>query len=81
MRHKITSTNTNNADKMTLKEFWQNLPDTKSRNEILSELADVTMKSIDTIRAYMLAYRVPDGLVAKAINEHLLKKYNVKIKD
>ena len=64
--------------KMKLREFWDSR-DKASTNKILSEVAEICGKSIQTIQAWMLGYRNPDKLERKALTDYLRETFQVEI--
>lgn len=84
MRHGNTHENTNNKltamKKVNLREFWESQP-VANRNKILLELADKCHNSIQTVRAWMLEYRKPQGLYHDALVEYLKDNFQVEIID
>ena len=52
-----------------------------NRNKILLELADKCHNSIQTVRAWMLEYRKPQGLYHDALVEYLKDNFQVEIID
>lgn len=64
--------------RMTLKEFWSSR-DKSSTNKILSEIADICGKAIQTVQAWMLGYRKPDKLESKAVAEYIRTTYQIEI--
>ena len=64
--------------KVKLREFWESQP-VANRNKILLELADKCHNSIQTVRAWMLEYRKPQGLYHDALVEYLKDNFQVEI--
>jgi len=64
--------------KMKLREFWDSR-DKASTNKILSEIAEICGKSIQTIQAWMLGYRKPDKLESAALAGYLKDNFQVEI--
>lgn len=64
--------------KVKLREFWESLP-VPTRNKILLEVADICHNSIQTVRAWMLEYRRPQGLYLDAFAKYLKDNFQVEI--
>lgn len=64
--------------KMKLREFWDTR-DKTTTNKILSEIAEICGKSIQTIQAWMLGYRNPDKLEREAVANYIRKTFQVEI--
>lgn len=64
--------------KMKLREFWASR-DKASSTKILTDLAEICGKSIQTIQAWMLDYRKPDKLETAAVVSYLKENYQVEI--
>lgn len=64
--------------KMKLREFWDTR-DKTTTNKILSEIAEICGKSIQTIQAWMLGYRKPDKLEKEAVANYIRKTFQVEI--
>ena len=64
--------------KVKLREFWESLP-VSTRNKILLEVADRCHNSIQTVRAWMLEYRKPQGLYRDALATYLKDNFQVEI--
>lgn len=64
--------------KMKLREFWDTR-DKTTTNKILSEIAEICGKSIQTIQAWMLGYRNPDKLEKEAVANYIRKTFQVEI--
>jgi len=65
-------------EKMNLRAFWESQP-VATRNKILLEVADKCHNSIQTVRAWMLEYRKPQGLYRDALAEYLRENFQVEI--
>lgn len=64
--------------KVKLREFWESLP-VPTRNKILLEVANICHNSIQTVRAWMLEYRKPQGLNRDALVNYLKDNFQVEI--
>lgn len=75
---KIQIKNLKAMKKVKLRAFWESLSVTP-RNKILLEVADKCHNSIQTVRAWMLEYRKPQGLYRDALAEYLKENFQVEI--
>ena len=64
--------------KMTLREFWSSR-DKSATNKILTELAEICGKAVQTIQCWMLGYRNPDKLERKAVADYIRNTFKVEI--
>ena len=64
--------------KRKLREFWESR-DKALTNKILSDLAEICGKSIQTIQAWMLGYRKPDKLESAALAGYIKDNFQVEI--
>lgn len=64
--------------KMKLREFWE-ARDKTLTNKILTDVAEICGKSIQTIQAWMLGYRNPDKLEREALTAYIRKTFQVEI--
>lgn len=64
--------------KMKLREFWD-ARDKATTNKILTDVAEICGKSIQTIQAWMLGYRKPDKLEREALTAYIQKTFQVEI--
>ena len=73
-----TNKNLKAMKKVKLRAFWESQP-VATRNKILLEVADKCHNSIQTVRAWMLEYRKPQGLYRDALAEYLKDNFQVEI--
>ena len=73
-----TNKNLKAMKKVKLRAFWES-QSVANRNKILLELADKCHNSIQTVRAWMLEYRKPQGLYRDALVEYLKDNFQVEI--
>lgn len=64
--------------KMKLREFWD-ARDKATTNKILTDVAEICGKSIQTIQAWMLGYRNPDKLEREALSNYIRNNFQVEI--
>lgn len=64
--------------KMKLREFWDSRDRSKT-NKILTEIAEICGKSIQTIQSWMLGYRKPDKLESEAMITYIRDNFQVEI--
>lgn len=65
-------------EKMTLRQFWKSIG-TSQKDKIRISMAEKTGKSIDTVQAWMLDYRKPSLLEAKALHAFIKDNFQVEI--
>lgn len=64
--------------KVKLREFWES-QEVAVKNKILLEVADKCHNSFQTVRAWMLEYRKPQGLYREVLFEYLKENFQVEI--